>query len=459
MIDFLIAIQIILPVSMMVMVFINLKLALPLYLFYMVCIPYCNINLYGFSFGYNLLHIVFLFAFIIFHNKGKKISIRQLIPYIFFFVTTFIMMVFQDRISLEEQFDNWRVDMMLTLIVPFIIFNYESYDNELSNYLKWGLYIAMLVAGIYAVYLLTLPAGLNPYLMVMASLNGMEYKLSYSDDIQRALSRIFSTFSHPLTWSFFLSFFIIIFWNYNKTINKALYIFIMALSVFNITFCGVRTGLFAITIPIGYLIYKHFNKKLIIYTILTISVAYLIIENVSTMQDYIYSAFDNTKTTTKGSSVEMRLSQWEGCVDECAGRELIGNGYRWTDSYMRRNEFHPKAYCFESLIFVIYTNWGILGFFIWGIFFLLLARTFNNSFKNKSHISRMNAMLILYIVFSLLTGEYHYMRWFALFHAILYTYLKHIEARDLQVKPFKIFENETNNHSLLSSSIPSISRK
>ena len=423
------------PIIMVVIAFINLNFALSMYVVYLVCVPYLDIKFMGISLGYNIVHIFLLIAFFInLLRKKHRLSITMIKPYIFFFFTTFLIIFVQDRIPIETQLNLWRRELMLVVIVPLIIYNLGLEDKSLVRYMTWALYISLLIAGIYAVYLLTLPPGINPYLMATLPLNGQEYKLSYADDAVRSMERIFSTFSHPLAWCMFLSFFIIVFWNFYGKINKSLYYFIMFLAVFDLIFCGVRTGIAALSIPVIYLIIMHKKMKYIINSAIILFFLALVVINNKTLFDYFYSIVDSSQTTTQGSNLEMRLFQWEGCIEECRGRELVGNGYRWTEYYLTKYISHPKAIAFESLIFVIYTNWGILGFLIWGLTFYFIFKSNRYGLKDKMSSIKLNAVLMLYIIFSTLTGEYGYMRWFALLHSILYIYLKNSEPKEIETK-------------------------
>lgn len=437
MLDYIVYIVSALPISMMIISFINLNLGLALYVLYRVCVPYLNIHLFGLTLGYNLLHAFFFLAFLLdLIKNNKRIGFKEVSPFILYFCLTFLMMFLQNRISFGEQFGLWYREALLTIIIPIIIFNKAKYDERLIGYLKWALVFALLFSGIYGLYLMTQPAGYNPYLTVMALLNGEEYKIDYADDGNRALPRIFSTFSHPLNWCLFLTFFIVCFWNYKQKTNRFLFWFLMTLALVNLLFCGVRTGIVALSVAIVYYIWKQKRMAYFSYLFFILCIVLVVIRSNEILYDYFYSIVDSSATDTKGSNIDMRLVQWEGCVEECEGRELVGNGYRWTEYYGLKFGNHPKAVTFESLIFVIYTNWGILGFVIWGLMFYRIYSNNNKFRKRKISPDELNTLLLLYIVFSTLTGEYYYMRWFALFYSIIFIIKKDM-VKTIAVKRIK----------------------
>ena len=348
-------------------------------------------------------------------------------PFLFFFCITFFLMFIQDRTPFSEQYTEWKGDFLKTMVAPIAIYTLFKYDNSIVDYVKWGVVVAFLIAGIYALLLTRLPAGINPYLMIAAAANNADYDMSYSDDVGRVVQRIFSTFSHPLMWNYFICLFLLTFWNFRNKVPSIVYFALICLACFDLVFSGVRTGIAALLFIVCYIIWKKKKIKYFFYAIILFLLSLTVIRTNSDLYDYFYSIVDNSKTDNKGSDLDMRLSQWEGCVDECRGREMVGNGYRFTSYYEANYGPHPKAYTFESLIFVIYTNWGVFGFFIWGAFFFMIYKNHHKRFKQRIHMIYLDAMLLLYIVFSTLTGEYHFMSWFALFYSIIYITFESIE--------------------------------
>ena len=446
--DILISFVLLSSFLIIVISFFHIKIAISLYIIYIVCVPYQNVQVLGLNMGDDMISISLFLAFFLNCLKQKRsFSFHMLRAFIPFFLLTGLMILIQDRTPMEYQLRFWKYEMFQTLLIPATICSIFKYDYTIINYLKWGLVVAMLISGIYAVFLMFMPPGLNPYLMIMSSINQVEYNMDYANDAHRALPRIFSTFSHPLRWCYFLTLFLLTFTFFKGKISSWLFYGIILLAIFDLIFCGVRTGMVAILVPITYILFKLRRFKYVIYAsicLLTGLILLFTLADKDVMSDYFMSLVDNSQTSTKGSDLDMRLYQWEGCMDECRGRELIGNGYRFTTYYEIKKGDHPKAVTFESLIFIIYTNWGILGFLIWGLLFLLIMRT-NELVTNPINRIYLNALLLHYIVFTTLTGEYQFLRWFALFYVILYTILKSNER--------------SSNNRLLSATVPSIQRK
>ena len=420
--DTLILIIKLVPLVIILLSFIRLPLSIACFIIYQILVPWLNFNFLGVNVSYNFIYLIFLISFLIQRKSDKPLKYDILKPFFFYFIASFVLMLFQTKLSLSVQFSNWRTEIMSTMILPFIMINMAEYDNKIIKYATNSLVIASLIAGLYALFLLTLPRGLNPYLMSLAPAFGEEYHIEYADDAGRALSRIFSTFSHPLPWCFYLCMSILFFATIAKDFkNKYLLYVIIGISFINLIFCGVRSGIAAMTIPASYLLFKYKNFTALKYvTISFIIIAILIFSN-QALYDTVFSMFDTSgRVETKGSDMEMRLYQLEGCFDSIRGHELFGNGYRWTTYYNATFGNHPKAYTFESLIFVILCNSGYVGFILWTIFIFLICKAIHTFSLNKENSYWLNSFLFLYLSFTIVTGEYYLMKWFIFFYTITF---------------------------------------
>ncbi|MBP1616104.1 MAG: hypothetical protein H6Q13_3552, partial [Bacteroidetes bacterium] len=374
------------------------------------------------------LYSMVLLAFL-FKKKDKNVNIlklEELTPFFFLLFFLLLLIPFQWQMETSIQFNYWRMEFMSTCILPFLIIKVSKYDEDLLNYIKYGLILAVLVSCLYAVFLLFMPSGYNPYLMTIAKLFGREYNEWYSADDGRTISRIFSTFNHPLSWCLFLGFMIFIFFKLRNEISNFLFYFILLLLFVDILYCGVRSGIVSLLPPILYLIVRNRQFKYLFYVSIVIFILFMFAANNTDLKDYLYSIIDlsGKHTSTKGSDLDMRLYQLEGCMDAIRGHEILGNGYRWTTYYMSMFGGHPKAYAFESLIFVILCNSGYLGFIIWGMFGILLFRNNRKYLNNKEDIYWMDAMCLFYFVITIVTGEYNALKVFSLYYVFLLLHLK-----------------------------------
>jgi hypothetical protein len=250
--------------------------------------------------------------------------------------------------------------------------------------------------------------------------SGMEGRLDFS-----SASKIQSTMAHPMTWTMLLCFSIIILIAiYLKTKNKKLW-FLIGLIGFNILISGVRTGIAALAIGFIYYLVSYRNIKLIILTLVALLVMIIVIQSNESLSNLFTSFTDisGQKSDVSGSSISMRLNQLQGTINEIQGNEWAGKGYGWTGYYMSSNGVHPVILAFESIVFMVLCNSGFVGAFIWIIFFLLLYLLNRKILTLKIDIFLMDTLIVVYAAYSIGTGEYGYMTFFAIFYSFLLAYL------------------------------------
>ena len=104
---------------------------------------------------------------------------------------------------------------------------------------------------------------------------------------------------------------------------------------------------------------------------------------------------------------------------------------------------------FESLIFVILCDSGIIGIILWIIMSIMILR------YNKRSVSTitilLNTLFIFYIAYACITGEYGYMQYFILFYILMLgedLYME--EEKNLDIENDEYIENSTSSVGSLS---------
>lgn len=121
----------------------------------------------------------------------------------------------------------------------------------------------------------------------------------------------------------------------------------------------------------------------------------------------------------KRSSIDMRMEQLNGCFREIQDCLIFGKGYEWCGYYMSIHDLHPVLLAFESLIFVVLCNSGIVGLCVWVITFVWLFRGVYRMNKNVNVTLFVITLAVYYIAYSAITGEYGYMKYFIIFYTLL----------------------------------------
>lgn len=429
--DIIITVIIIFAISIIFFSFINLKLSLLLYISYLILVPYLKFNIGGIPLTYNLIILLLLIIFLYHFQIEQKIKLKYqvVIPFLFLHFSLFFLSLFTWNIPLRIQFDYWRVSVMQTCIMSFIIWNFTLVYPKNLIYIKLSLIISIVIAGIYGIILLRME-GLNPYTSFISNYFGiMDSADIYSDSESRldfsTTGKIQSTMIHPMLWTLILCLSLVIFiLDYLKTKNK-IYWILFVIICFNILTSGVRTGIAALVIGFVYYLIRRRSFKLIILESILVIALVIVVQSNKELSNLVNSFVDvsGQESDVQGSSISMRLIQFRGALEEIKGHELFGKGYGWTTYYMAMYGDHPILLAFESLLFVILCNNGYIGLLIWIFFFILLYRLHRNILDNKADILLMDTFVIIYLAYAIGTGEYGYLQFFSIFYSFQLSYL------------------------------------
>lgn len=415
------------------------KWAAGLYLIYILLVPYLNLEAFGMSFQHNIVTLSLLLGLFL-HRMEKKIYWKPFIPFFFFYFMQILVFPFQE-LPTSVMMNTWRADTMKFLILPFVIYNLVVQGEVKLKYFTNIMLAIILIATVYGLWL-TLVPGTNPYIMAISLINGEEFNeayalglsglatdIDYKIETGRAFGRISSVFNHPMKFGLFLTFslfFLLGEFNQSKKKTRKIFIsFLIALVLTNAFTCGVRTVLAAIAIGITFFLIRRKNLQLLIKALFFSIIGYFILLHLMpNLNEYILSMADRDGTQIGGSSSSMRLEQLEGCFEEIKNNFVFGKGYGWTTLYLQANEIHPVILAFESLIFVVICNEGaVFGFALWALFLYFLIRTIRQLPK-KTHRIYLQTLLVAYLAYATVTGDYEYMQYFILFFILMYLSFK-----------------------------------
>jgi len=470
MIEFIISIWLIL---VLVLSFYKIKWGVALYLAYMILVPVTFLSIGGLSFGQNVFKIIFLFIYFVYAKLHHyKLFWKPLLPFFVYYGLTLIIMPFQTGVPFGVMIDGWRVDAMSTLILPFVMWNLIRNDKTCVTLFRNTMLASISIAVLYGLFVMS-TKGVNLYIMSLQNIIDLDvnyFEQYYSaEGSGRIFGRISSVFVHPMSYGLFLGLSLVYLFQLRNTLNKTILIVLLISIGVSVITCGVRTVILAVAVTIAYYLFKSGNIKLMVFVIVMIPVSIFALQSMPELSAYLGSIFDanNAKGDVSGSSLSMRLEQLQGAISEAGKNPIFGLGYGWTGYYKKMHSVHPICLSFESLIFVIICNWGIMGFVIWGGFIYLYLWT-NRKMKLKD-VYLFHGFLVFYLVYSCVTGEYGYMQYFLLFYILMIGNVlddKRIknklilkQVNNKEEKKQKNGKHETTNNSILSSSVPSVQRK
>ena len=225
-------------------------------------------------------------------------------------------MPFQEGVPFDYAFNDFRLQLMTYLILPFVIWNHSAKDPKLAEQLKKTVVISICIAFGYGLFLTT-TNGQNPYQMVLMAANGEVWNESYAEvGGGRMFGRISSVFGHPMTYGLFLGMAFIYIYTIRDYFKKYIWVILMLGIIAAIFLCGIRSpiGAFFATVLV-FLLLNH-QVKLMVQVAIVGCLVYAVISTVPELNSYVESIFSDKKSDVSGSSWEMRLMQLEGCLAE-----------------------------------------------------------------------------------------------------------------------------------------------
>lgn len=414
------AIQTFLTILILILFFVKFRIGLCAYIAYIILIPYCNLQIGGLSFSWNLVNTALFLAYCIDCSRkcGKiQFAYKPFIPFFVLYGLLAAEMPFQDGVPFSFAINSWRLDLF-NLILPIVLFSVSQYDNRICKYTFVTMVFACIIVVVYAFSLIPLQ-GINPYVMGMAEVNNAEILESqFGEQANRLMLKISSVFTHPMIFGVFLGMALVYFFTCFSNKRNIISLCVMAGLLSCIFFCGIRTPIAAlfITVTMYLLIRRNFKSFFFVFVIGIIG--YFIIIQIPELAETILSIADRGSSEVGGSSLEMRLEQLDAAFDEVRNCMMFGKGYAYTSYYWSIHGTHPRLYSFESLVFVILCNYGLMGFLIWGLMFYKLFKI-----SKQIGVKSLGIFIILlityYISYTCITGEYGYIKYLLLFYALL----------------------------------------
>ncbi|MBR1520097.1 MAG: hypothetical protein IJ635_02545 [Bacteroidaceae bacterium] len=412
-------------IGILVLTFCKIKWGAAYLLAAMLLMPEIVISISGFIIKKNYVILIFFLIFF-FKYKIRKHLLLDMKPFRFVSVYLFLcllMIPLQVESNYMTQLRYFLADFVMILLLPVSFWNILN-EYNCSLLFRRIIIVCVIIAAVYGI-VLAATGILNPYTLLFASEfrdnENLELMMNYYEPGGgRLFGRISSVCYHPMTYAFFLglSFFYVL--QIRNKISNFLYGLLLLLLSVNIIICGVRTLIASMLITVIFYLLMLKNFKLMIGAILFAFFSYSII-SITPLSGYIDSIVSpqDSSDEVSGSSIELRMEQFGGAIDEVKNSFLVGKGYAWDREYQEKNGDHPVLLAFESLIFIIICDNGILGFFIWGLLIYIYRSYILSKIKERKKQALFMSFICFYISFSCITGEYGYMRTFVLFYTFI----------------------------------------
>ena len=402
--------------------FIRIKWAIALFLAYIFLVPRINLGIPILGSGDNFVRLAVLTGFLVNSKQINNISYKPFIPFIIYFIVLLLIMPFQQGLPFNKMLGSWFGSFLNVLSLPFIMYNLCATDNTATRLFRKTIIFCVIVSVAYGLFLASLGGGLNPYTMLFLSSadQGMDWAAYYeAAGGGRMFGRISSVFMHPMLFGLFLGLSLVYLFYIKYSISRYLWFVLVGLVIVMSIICGVRSVLGGIVFATLYYLIMAKNFKFAIYLTIFSVIVYYISISVPELNTYLgsFAEIEATESNVRGSSLGMRLNQLYGALKIASDNPLFGMGYGWTADYITRNGDHPVCLAFESLLFVAICNSGLVGVCLWIFVFIKFTRI-NTSMKLRE-VFVVNSLIVFYLSYSLVTGEFGYMRHFLIFYALM----------------------------------------
>ena len=399
---------------------IDLKWGVVAFLAYLFLVPVGNLQFDTVKIGENVVYTVFLVIYLYKTYRNQyKIDYKPFIPFLVYYICILLEMPFQNGVGTSTMLQLWRSNIQGILFLPFVMWNVIINDRSALVLFRNTILVCLAISLVYGLFLTT-TGGINPYVTMFFPLmdSGVEYYSDYyAVESGRVFGRISSVFLHPMTFFLFLGLSLLYIAIIRKKISSTTkWLYIIPI-LFLMVVGGVRTILVAMFVTIFVYLLQNKKVKYAFYSLFFFVAAYNVLSFFPELFSYVSSVSDVNSKDVSGSSIALRLRQLQGSMDISSDNPLFGLGHGWTSEYLRNKGSHPVCLHFESLLFMIICNYGFCGFIMWGVFIYLYIDG-NKKYVRSSRIL-LNSLMVLYVSFSCITGEYGYMKYFLLFYVLM----------------------------------------
>lgn len=386
--------------------------------------------------------IIVAFITLMMHNKSKKlVSVAAhkryfwpILIFSIFMLPSYMISQFSEGQfrGLYLYFSYYFIEQFLPGVIILFVIRDEA---DFTFYLKCIAFsvIAMCVLGFYEFLSNSNPL-LNWIRTIRIKTEETQQLIEYTDEARYGFSRrVQSTAWHPIAYGDCLSMFVILFLTpivkayldvrYVK-ISNYLYLVIL-LALLNIVLTASRTPWVSTVVSLAIIQIYHFRNFFKRHFIFKISLVLIAIPILYFIIDIAIAYF--SKADSHGSSVEMRMEQFDFIIKSIGGALYIGFGPSSIDSFYKTGNF-AEALGFESIVFVFLFYYGLLGLIGLGYLYYTCIRNMGNRNGKSYYRSFFVAIFISHLIAVTLSGELRTIRVFWFLYSMMYA-IKEIEAK------------------------------
>ena len=224
--------------------------------------------------------------------------------------------------------------------------------------------------------------------------------------------RVQSMFAHAFDYGYICAAFLILHLHgwYRKLESNLVFIIAIACCSFGILACGCRIVWVGAVFSIAcYSMWVFQLSRNAMYGMIAVILLIISYNTVPAVEDKVNKVTDVfvEDSKTSGSSIQLRMAQYAYVLIRVEGNEWLGLGKGYWFYYYKENpESIRELLGIESVILQHLLEQGIIGLVLWATFYSIIFFYFwKNRTKRKALTGLGASTLILYLVFSIGTGE------------------------------------------------------
>ena len=378
-----------------------------------------SIRVAGLSVHRILLYTLLFSEFYHFQRFRKEFKAFPLKRYIVLLIIgSIIIAFFDDRLNIVSKL--YEPIRELTGSYFNVVLGYMCF-RKVSDFKKiqTPLLLTLLIISIFGVFTWFIKNNVYNQIVISNVIedSNLVQKNLYKYGAEASRFRVTSTFDSSFNYGFVSS--LLAIFSFSLIItklksNKYLTYISFIFGTFGVILSNSRTVLMAlfISLLVFILVSMKFSKKvLIIISIAFLSLTtYYTIPAVNRSINNTIDLFSGTSNNIEGSSIEMRAIQFVGATNYFLQSPILGNGFKyiyndlgWGEGDKRKLD--KDMYGFESIIYQLMIEQGIIGLLTHFLLFISLTLFFRRHLKSEKVLASLGiSITLLFIIFAIGTG-------------------------------------------------------
>ena len=197
---------------------------------------------------------------------------------------------------------------------------------------------------------------------------------------------------------------------YQHLESKRAFVIALVCCSFGIMMCGCRIVWASAVLSIAcYIMWVFHLSRSVMYGMIAVILLIISYHTIPAVEESVNKVTDVfvENSETKGSSIQMRMSQYMYVLIYTEGNEWLGlgKGY-WSHTYAEDSTSVSGLLGIESVILSYLLERGIIGLILWATFYTIIFLYFWRHRKKRKALTGLGgSIFILYTVFSIGTGE------------------------------------------------------